>query len=84
LRERAEEIRSAGFVFLHPNWKLELQILRSGSLRLNSFVIVAVTFLDSDIDTGRRLPDDDAKSNFPFHEQRISLLWAATWCDSVQ
>jgi hypothetical protein len=43
-----------------------------------------VTFLDSDIDTGRRLPDDDAKSNFRFHEHRISLLWAATWCDSVQ
>ena len=79
LRKGTEEVWPAVFVFLDANRKLELQILRGESLRLNSRVIVAVTFLDSDINTGWRLPYDDAKSYFPFHEQSIPLLWAATW-----
>ena len=83
LRERAEEVRLSRFVFPDANWKLETQVLLRESLRLNSFVIVTVTFLNAEVDTGGWLFDDDAKNYFPFHEGRITVTLVARTNESA-
>lgn len=62
-----KKIRLPVFTFFYTNRKLEAQILLRESLLLNRGVIVTVTFLDPEIDTRRRVPDDNAKSYLPFH-----------------
>lgn len=67
LCEGAEKIRLSGFSFSDANWEFESQILFRISLVLNGFVIVAVAFLDAEINTARRPLDDYAKSYLSFH-----------------
>src|SRR5688572_16559898 len=67
LREGAEKIRLSVFPFPDANRELESQILFRISLLLNRFVIVAVAFLDAEINTAWRTLNDYTKRYLPFH-----------------
>ena len=67
LREGAEKIRLPVFPFSDANWEFESQILFRISLLLNGFVIVAVTFLDAEINIAWRALNDYTKSYLSFH-----------------
>jgi len=64
----AEKIRLSVFRCSDANFEFESQILFCISLLLNGFVIVAVAFLDAEINLAWRFLNDYTKSYLSFHE----------------
>ena len=67
LCEGAEKIRLCVFPFYDANGEFESQIMFRISLGLNGFVIVAVAFLDAEINITWRCLNDYTKSYLSFH-----------------
>ena len=72
LCEGAEKIRLSVFSFFDANREHESHILFCKSLLLNGVIIVAVTFLDADINIAWRALDDYTKSYLSFHGMSIT------------